>query len=85
MRPLAVYGFVQSRSVSAISILAVAILNGVMCYVLGLGGVPRRELGRPEGASNIALASFSFPSLAAYEDYRTKSFNDPDIPFVSYP
>ncbi|MGL4489266.1 MAG: NIPSNAP family protein [Rhizobiaceae bacterium] len=25
-----------------------------------------------EGANNIALALFSFPSLAAYEDYRTR-------------
>jgi len=31
-----------------------------------------------EGASNIALALFSFPSLAAYEQYRTKSFSDPE-------
>lgn len=31
-----------------------------------------------EGASNIALALFTFPSLAAYEEYRTKSFEDPD-------
>ena len=30
-----------------------------------------------EGASNIALALFSFPSLAEYEQYRQKSFNDP--------
>lgn len=30
-----------------------------------------------EGASNIALALFSFPSLAEYEQYRRKSFNDP--------
>jgi uncharacterized protein (DUF1330 family) len=29
-----------------------------------------------EGASNIALALFTFPSLAAYETYRTKSFAD---------
>ncbi|MEJ2765594.1 NIPSNAP family protein [Photobacterium sp. MCCC 1A19761] len=31
-----------------------------------------------EGANNIALALFTFPSLAAYEEYRTKSFDDPD-------
>ena len=31
-----------------------------------------------EGASNIALALFTFPSLAAYETYRTKSFADPE-------
>ena len=31
-----------------------------------------------EGSSNIALAMFSFPSLAAYEEYRIKSMDDPD-------
>lgn len=30
-----------------------------------------------EGANNIALALFSFPSLAEYEPYRQKSFKDP--------
>ena len=29
-----------------------------------------------EGTSNVALAMFSFPSLAAYEDYRKRSFDD---------
>ncbi|WP_415881307.1 NIPSNAP family protein [Neptuniibacter sp. QD37_6] len=29
-----------------------------------------------EGANNIALALFSFPSLAAYEQYRIDSFKD---------
>ena len=29
-----------------------------------------------EGANNIALALFSFPSLAAYEQYRIRSFSD---------
>lgn len=29
-----------------------------------------------EGANNIALALFSFPSLAAYEEYRTKAAGD---------
>jgi len=29
-----------------------------------------------EGASNIALALFTFPSLTAYEQYRTRSFAD---------
>lgn len=29
-----------------------------------------------EGANNIALALFSFPSLAAYEEYRTKASTD---------
>ena len=31
-----------------------------------------------EGANNIALALFTFPSFAAYEQYRTKSFTDPE-------
>ena len=31
-----------------------------------------------EGANHIAVALFSFPSLAAYEDYRMKSQSDPD-------
>ena len=29
-----------------------------------------------EGANNIALALFSFPSLALYEDYRIRSMQD---------
>jgi len=31
-----------------------------------------------EGASNIALALFTFPSLADYETYRKASTTDPD-------
>lgn len=31
-----------------------------------------------EGANNVALAMFSFPSLALYEEYRTLSMQDPD-------
>ena len=31
-----------------------------------------------EGANNIAVALFSFPSLAAYEDYRTRMTSDPE-------
>lgn len=31
-----------------------------------------------EGANNIALALFSFPSLAAYEAYRMKAATDPE-------
>ena len=31
-----------------------------------------------EGANNIALALFSFPSLAAYEEYRQRIKGDPD-------
>jgi hypothetical protein len=32
-----------------------------------------------EGASDVALAIFSFPSLAAYEQYRTDAAADPDV------
>lgn len=31
-----------------------------------------------EGANNIALALFTFPSLASYEQYRIDSFKDKD-------
>ncbi|MEO1053412.1 MAG: NIPSNAP family protein [Bacteroidota bacterium] len=31
-----------------------------------------------EGANNTAYALFNFPSLAAYEQYRQDSMNDPD-------
>lgn len=31
-----------------------------------------------EGANNIALALFTFPSLAVYEQYRTTSLADPE-------
>ena len=32
-----------------------------------------------EGASDRALALFSFPSLAAYEEYRARFGKDPDL------
>jgi uncharacterized protein (DUF1330 family) len=31
-----------------------------------------------EGANNVALALFTFPSLAEYETYRSDSFSDPE-------
>ena len=31
-----------------------------------------------EGANDVALALFTFPSFAEYEQYRNDSFNDPD-------
>jgi hypothetical protein len=31
-----------------------------------------------EGANNVAVALFSFPSLAAYETYRTTAQSDPE-------
>jgi hypothetical protein len=41
-----------------------------------LGGTHHGYLMPSEGANNIALASFSFESLAAYEQYRIKSLKD---------
>ncbi|WP_018016413.1 NIPSNAP family protein [Teredinibacter turnerae] len=35
-----------------------------------------------EGPSNIALALFSFPTLAEYEKYRTDAANDPECQAV---
>ena len=48
-----------------------------IALVRKFGGVHHGYLLPSEGASNIALASFSFPSLAAYETYRIASFDDP--------
>ena len=44
--------------------------------VAKFGGTHHGYFLPSEGANNIALALFSFPSLAAYEDYRTRSFQD---------
>ncbi|WP_435248908.1 NIPSNAP family protein [Vibrio sp. nBUS_14] len=43
-----------------------------------LGGQHNGYFLPSEGANNIALALFSFDSLAAYEEYRTQSLNDPE-------
>lgn len=40
------------------------------------GGIHNGYFLPSEGANNIALALFTFPSLAEYEQYRTDSFND---------
>lgn len=40
------------------------------------GGVHNGYFLPSEGANNIALALFTFPGLAEYEQYRTDSFND---------
>ena len=40
------------------------------------GGIHHGYFLPSEGANNIALAMFSFPSLAAYEDYRDRSKTD---------
>ena len=41
-----------------------------------LGGIHHGYFLPQEGANNIAIALFSFPSLAAYEDYRLKMGQD---------
>ena len=41
-----------------------------------LGGTHHGYFMPHEGANNIALALFSFPSLAAYEDYRARMAED---------
>lgn len=46
--------------------------------VARMGGTHHGYFLPAEGANNIALALFSFPSLAAYEDYRTRMRSDPD-------
>ncbi|MEO6841452.1 MAG: NIPSNAP family protein [Bradyrhizobium sp.] len=43
------------------------------------GGIHHGYFLPSEGASDVALAMFSFPSLAAYEQYRTDSVSDPDV------
>ncbi len=42
------------------------------------GGSHHGYLLPSEGPSNISYATFSFPSLADYEEYRNKSTLDPD-------
>ncbi len=44
--------------------------------VVKLGGQHHGYFLPHEGANNIALALFSFPSLTAYEDYRAKAAAD---------
>ncbi len=43
-----------------------------------LGGTHHGHFLPSEGASNVALALFSFASLAAYEQYRTAASSDPE-------
>lgn len=43
------------------------------------GGVHHGYFLPSEGANNIALALFSFPSFAAYEHYRSSIEGDPDV------
>ncbi len=46
--------------------------------VEGFGGTHHGYFLPHESANDLAVALFSFPSLAAYEDYRTKSLEDAD-------
>jgi len=43
-----------------------------------LGGTHHGYFLPSEGASNVAYALFSFPSLADYEAYRARSAEDPE-------
>jgi len=43
-----------------------------------MGGTHHGYFLPSEGANNIALALFSFPTFAAYEDYRIKMTTDPE-------
>jgi NIPSNAP protein len=43
------------------------------------GGVHHGYFLPSEGDSDVALAMFSFPSLAAYEQYRKDAESDPDV------
>ena len=43
-----------------------------------MGGTHHGYFLPAEGANNIAVALFSFPSLAAYEDYRIRMRSDPE-------
>ncbi len=42
------------------------------------GGIHHGYFMPHEGDNNIALALFSFPSLATYEEYRSKAAQDPE-------
>src|ERR1700710_2859341 len=44
-----------------------------------VGGIHHGYFLPSEGASDIALAVFSFPSLAAYEQYRKDAAADTDV------
>jgi hypothetical protein len=43
-----------------------------------LGGRHHGYFLPSEGASNVALALFTFPSLSLYDEYRSMSFQDPE-------
>jgi len=46
--------------------------------VARMGGIHHGYFLPYEGANNIAVALFTFPSLATYEDYRARTANDPE-------
>lgn len=46
--------------------------------VARMGGTHHGYFLPHEGANNIAVALFTFPNLAAYEDYRARTANDPE-------
>lgn len=50
----------------------------LMPLVEKFGGVHHGYFLPHESANDLAVALFSFPSLAAYEQYRQTSLNDPD-------
>jgi hypothetical protein len=49
-----------------------------MPLVARMGGVHHGSFLPHEGANNVALTLFSFPSLAVYEAYRERAKDDPD-------
>lgn len=49
-----------------------------MLLVARFGGTHHGYFLPHESANDLAVTLFSFPSLAAYEEYRTKSMADPD-------
>ncbi len=49
-----------------------------MPLVARFGGTHHGYFLPHESANDLAVTLFSFPSLAAYEDYRERSLSDPD-------
>ena len=61
---------IRNRSVQDSRVREVC--QDVVPWVEKFGGTHHGYFLPHEGANNIAIALFSFPSLAAYEEYRTK-------------
>lgn len=53
-------------------------VTGWIPVVTRLGGMHHGCFLPHEGANDIAYALFSFPTLAAYEEYRTAVLDDPE-------